>query len=372
MLPLIPIAAGGALLYLLLTGDKKASAATAPKKSTVTKVAGGKVTTSIPTVDGRGYKLTTTPKLLAAIMAMSKTNDAGKMTVMAAQFMREGKVNEAIACNHLAAVIATHQATGGKAVSPKAAKASTEAAAKPPQVVAATNPPLALVNELTKAIAAGSTPDDLRALADRFDDAGFPAQAASIRAAADEAEAALKESSTPKAAPQAAPKVAKKTPGFATAPVFTPKKAAPAAPRPKTPALPKPKKAKKLSARRLAADALVRELGARRPPYGQENRALTAAYQDTLGVTGDGKYGPGTAKTLAEPASGAHVPPPPRTWPAGVTGTMPKYISAANDYDKWLMAQKSADKARAGEWQAAYLHARDFWPSGSRPQPRKG
>lgn len=395
----IPIAAGAAALYLLLSSSDKEKAKSSKKTSTVKQEKDGMVTTTIPTVDGDGYKLTTTPAKLGAIMAMATTNDAGKMTVMAAQFKMNGDTKEAIACNHLAAVIATHKATGGKPPKKGTAKKTTKAAEasveKVPVVVksdgmpANPNPSITLINELKKAVETGNVAE-LRKLADQLDAAGFPMQAAAARAAADELEDSLKEAQNvpippilpaPAPTPVAPTPTVITTPGFATAPQLTPMPAAPVLPAlpaapvavPQVPALPAPVPQAPPTQRRLAADALVKHLGVDRPAYGKENVAIVKAYEMALGESPSGKYGLGLAYSLNEPESGAHVPPPPRYWPASAASIAKwgNYIKAAENYDSWLMSQQMKDGARSSEWQSAYQHARDFWPSGSKPQPRK-
>ena len=391
---IIPIAAGAAALYLLLTSSSGKATSSSGKvtskenASTVKQESGGTVTTVVPTVDGKGYKLTTTPAKLGTIMAEATQNDAGKMTVLAAKFKAKGDKREATACNHLAAVIATNKATGGKPVSEATATTITQQAAAAVDKVTAVksdgatfsdpNPSTDLVSKLKKAVEEGNVAN-LRKLADQLDAAGFPMQAAAARAAADDLESSLKEAKTAAIPPILPTPTAQTpavitTPGVATAPQFTPAAipqlpALPAA----TPALPTPLAQAPLTQRRLAADALVRHLSVDRPGFGKENQAIVKAYESALGESPSGKYGLGLAYSLAEPESGAHVPPPPRYWPASATSIAKwgNYIKSAEKFDQWLMSEQMKDQARSAEWQSAYQHARDFWPSGSKPQPRK-
>jgi len=109
--------------------------------------------------------------------------------------------------------------------------------------------------------------------------------------------------------------------------------------------------------RRKAADILVRHLAVDNPPKRKENTELVKQYQALAGRTTDGKYGMGDAKSLAEAASGGHVPPPPRYWPKTT------YAKAVKQYEAWLYTKKAEDPARAGEWAAALATARRYYPS---------
>jgi hypothetical protein len=134
-----------------------------------------------------------------------------------------------------------------------------------------------------------------------------------------------------------------------------------------TAALPAPVPQAPASPRRNAADALVRYLSTD-PAYKTHDsqlESLMGSYVSTLGQSPTGgnlMYGPGTAKTLAEPESGGHTPPTPRYWPAGYA----KYTAAIKNYEAWLRDKAAQDPARAAEWNSALSHARDYYPSGSK------
>jgi hypothetical protein len=134
-----------------------------------------------------------------------------------------------------------------------------------------------------------------------------------------------------------------------------------------TEALPVPVPQAPASPRRNAADALARYLSSD-PAYKTHDsqlESLMGSYVSTLGQSPTGgnlMYGPGTAKTLAEPESGSHTPPTPRYWPAGYA----KYTAAIKNYEAWLRDKAAQDPARAAEWNSALSHARDYYPSGSK------
>lgn len=109
------------------------------------------------------------------------------------------------------------------------------------------------------------------------------------------------------------------------------------------------------SPRREAADTLVRHLSETRKP--NENQEIVKRYQALAGRSVDGKYGPGDAKSLAEDASGRHVPPAPRYWPKAT------YRQAKQEYDAWLTSKKYSDAARSDEWSAALASSGENYPS---------
>jgi hypothetical protein len=368
MLSPLLLAAGGAAVYFLFKG--KPNTAVQPNKD-------GTVSSRIPAGGGAAaWTLTTTPEKLAAIMTMAQSGNAGNLVAMGNQFIAGGDVNEGRACMQLAATIAAAQA-GGKKSSPKdsggtvtAVMQSTEPAANPPDWL--------LRSE--KAACESASPSAMRAVAAQLRALGFTSAAVSLEAAAAAAEAAGK----------TAP-VATVSPGIAATPTqfspvtYTPIATAPA-PAPAqvvykvetttgqvTPvsvqSLPASLPAEPPTKRRQAADALARHLLVEQPAYARENQSLVSQYQTLAGQKADGKYGKGTAMSLAEPASGSHTPPAPRYWPAGT------YAKALREYESFLQGQASDDQARAPEWQAALSHARDYYPSGktgrvsSSPQP---
>ena len=101
----------------------------------------------------------------------------------------------------------------------------------------------------------------------------------------------------------------------------------------------------------------MRHLQVDAPAKRRENQALVREYQAAAGRASDGLYGPGDAKSLADPASGGHVPPPPRYWPKKT------YQSAIQSYEAWLMNQAEQDPPRATEWRLAKADARRYYPS---------
>lgn len=356
-IPLIPIVAAGAAAYLLLSGGKK-EPVKKDGSSSVKAAPKGKVTTTVPTPDGKGYKLTTDPQTLASIMATAAENDSLKLRTLETILYNQGKKEEAKACEYLAQIIDAKKA---------------KKAGKAPQAL--TTIPAELAAEVLK-VAVSGDPKAMRVLAAKLRALGYPEQAASWEEAATIAEAAAKQSKAPPIPRPPETPVVHEEPKVDVRPP-TPKMPAPKPASKPVPAKPLPKPAKKVktstppmkqpakpTARRLAADALVKHLAVDQPGPRKESTGLISAYQSAIGVKADGKYGPGTARTLAEPESGEYVPPPPRMWPVAT------YAQAVKDYEAWLLMKKAADGARAAEWQAAYEHARDFWPSQDKRNPR--
>ena len=103
---------------------------------------------------------------------------------------------------------------------------------------------------------------------------------------------------------------------------------------------PPPKPPKVVSPEKEAARSVARMLASSQR-Y-QEDRALVTEYQEDNGLTADGKYGPGTAKTLWN--SYRIVPPNPYYW-SSVASRNPGLIA---DYDRFLQGIAQARPASAG------------------------
>lgn len=341
MSPIILLAAGGAVaLYYLMKGEGEAKAVT----GTVTPVGGGKVRTIVPTPDGKGYELIASKEDVAAIMAMSKSNDASKMQYMARQYRALGKTSEAQACEHIASLIALNQATGGRYTP----KASTTPAVS-------SQPPAALVSQLVAATNAQNT-TTMRRIAAQMRALGFEGQAVSIEGAAATIEQAKKAKVPPVVTTQPkTPVVVPKAPSVSV-PALPMPTVEPIPVKVKTTGLPKPVPQVAATPRRATADLLVKHLTVDAPPKKKEDQSIVSAYQSAAGLKADGLYGPGTAKSLATSASGEHVPPAPRRWPKST------YAKALKEYQSWLTLKMAQDPARASEWADAKRRAKDFYP----------
>lgn len=79
----------------------------------------------------------------------------------------------------------------------------------------------------------------------------------------------------------------------------------------------------------------------------KEDREKVKTYQTAIGVSADGKYGPGTATALV---SYGIIPPAPFYWPATGTNT------AITAYRKTLQTKAVSDPPRAAEWLYAADH----------------
>lgn len=146
-----------------------------------------------------------------------------------------------------------------------------------------------------------------------------------MRAAQADKKPAAKSSVKPAAKPAAKPRVAEVRP--------TPDKPAArvAPPKPKKPALtPEAKQATEMAQMLVNATRY------------KEDQAMVKAYQVANGLTADGKYGPGTARSLW--ATYQIIPPNPYYW-SSVSSRNPGLIS---DYDKFLQSIISSRPASAG------------------------
>lgn len=213
-------------------------------------------------------------------------------------------------------------AGGAGVVPPKPASSPGQPTAGEPQPTAATIAGI-------QAALLTADPAKMREMANDLDNQGFKSQAASLRAAADAVELAMKN----------APKVTQATPGIPSIPgVATPAAGAPA-PLPMTPQVD--------PARALAASVALEIAGSSK---GRENKNLVAQYQKQEQSRGqavgkiDGLYGPKTALTLA--TDFGIVPPKPLYWPVNPT-------PSKNSYRATLNAIAKADPQRAEEWQRA-------------------
>lgn len=340
MNPIILLVGAAAGLYLLLRDSDEASAA--PGVGSVRPAGGGMARTEVPTAQGGTYELISTPEDIAAIMAMARGGDPSNMAIMGRQYAAMGKHREAKACEHLSAYLALHQATGGR-YSPKVSPAPAVSSQPPPR----------LVTELAAAVERGDT-QAMRTIAAQMRAMGFEGQAASIEGAAGVLESQRAARTTVRKTPVVVRKTTPVLPPIVKTPppiTFKPKPVSVS-----TRGLPEPEPMPAPTPRRATADLLVKHLTVDAPPKKKESQAVVKAYQKAAGLTDDGLYGPGSAKSLADPASGSHVPPPPRRWPKAT------YAKAAKAYESWLALKQAQDPARAAEWAEAIKHARDFYP----------
>lgn len=200
-----------------------------------------------------------------------------------------------------------------------------------------------LIREIQAAIATAD-PSVIRKTADKVEKAGYPAQAASMRAAAVAIETSLATTpglptpSNPLPLPNTRPPVVITTPGQSE-PIF---------PLPNIPGnggvvTPTTTDEQRLAGRMALDLATARVRG--------EDKALVTAYQaqekNRKFYVGnlDGLYGPKTALALA---NDQHIiPPKPRYWPKN---NMPK---AKAEYKRALLEWAQKDASRAEEWVAA-------------------
>lgn len=190
-----------------------------------------------------------------------------------------------------------------------------------------------------QAVISRGNPAEMRAYAAKLRQAGYTVAADSLdRAAAITEQALAAQAASP-------PAVVSTPPAVVSTPVPTP---SPTVVVPEVVVAPK-------TPRREAADTLVRHLSETRKP--NENKEIVKRYQALAGRSVDGKYGPGDAKSLAEDASGRHVPPAPRYWPKST------YRQSKQEYDAWLTGKKYSDAARADEWSAALASSGENYPS---------
>lgn len=340
-LPILPLAvAAGAAWYLL---SRKEDYPTVPAP----EAGANKVSTTIPTPDGKGMTIITDAMTADIMLRTASTADPAACDALAETLAKQGKASEAAAMRGLAKILRDYQA----GLVPKADVGLGAA-------------DLARI----QAAITSQDPAQMRAVAKDLRARGFIGQALSLENAAAAVEAVEKQQAstpsvvvtTPPALPQTAtvPTVPMAVP-LPTAPpsvVVTPP-ALPQATVP-TPVIPSAPTAPVVTPtkRRLAADALVKHLTVNPPGKRKEDKTLVAIYQKAAGLKDDGLMGPGTARSLNEPGSGGHVPPAPRRWPSGT------YTQALKDYKTWLLEQKLSDPARAAEWDTAITHAKDFWP----------
>lgn len=200
--------------------------------------------------------------------------------------------------------------------------------------------PADLLNAEAQALASGD-PVKMRQVADQVEARGFPAQAKTMRDAANAVGQTI--ASTPPAGTSAPTATSVGIPQINTVQTAAgvPAQAIPAIQVP-VPANPPPQE----DATKLLARQLVLNMLATAP--GKENRALVSAYQTQEKSRGfyvgniDGLYGPKSALALMNDQN--FVPPTPRVWPkANPTASKATYKAA-------LMARAAADRPRAEEW----------------------
>lgn len=353
LIPIIIVAAAGAAAYFWLTNpDPKTlpgAGSNVPRP--------GDDPTRAPYVLPDGRTISTHPAVGYAIYQAVSSQDVAYMRNTARQLRDLGWPSEADELDKIAAQF------------PKGSSPGATVGARPP--TPAIGPELPQQHlEVLQQVVIRQNPAEMRALATKLRAAGFNDAAASLEKAAADVEAAnARPVPQPVYTPvQVAPQPAYQTPAalpqYAPLPAQLPTISVPTptsppmvvtVPVPPPPALPVPTVG--LTPRRAAADALVRHLQVDAPAKRKEDASLVRAYQAAAGRATDGKYGPGDAKSLADAASGRHVPPPPRYWPK--VG----YQAAKTSYDTWLSQQQQADPARTGEWTVAKAQSGRYYPS---------
>ena len=322
------LAAAGVGLYLLLKEPEVGEPGVAAE---------GKVVLDMPMPDGTTKRLYVHPQVASGMMMAAGTQDPARMRAYADVLQKGGYIEEAKAMRATAKITEVWKASGG-AFAPGVTPAPSPKAAEQ----AAPELPPDLLKRM-QAVLTTQDPADMRRVAAILRQRGYGE-------AADSLEAAAAVVANLPGAPSVTRPVTPKTP-LPTPTVVTPR-VLPRAPVPVPARVPAPA----TTARRRAADALVRHLTVAAPAKRKEDKGLVRAYQSTAGLTTDGLYGPGTAKSLASPESGGHVPPPPRYWPKR------RYGEAARQYESWLALQGINDPAREAEWSAARATARKYYP----------